>query len=216
MTRKTFILVFFGVVAAVTLVLSFYRKLWSFPSHSYLASCLLPQTAKSEWGERDVAYKYTDPDACVLEFGGGSGSVSSVIQERLRNPSLHTVVQPVRGMMGGVSLLRKNKTKCGYSFTIIPHILKKGELNDPPAWRKAKLPCLHTLIVADCEGCLKGEYTKNPRLFDRVEMIQVERDDFRGEYDSLLKDTLGMKMVHQGPHFVLPHGVQVWERDLPK
>ena len=215
MKRKTFILVFSGVVGI--LILSFYRKLWSFTSDSYLASCLLPQTAKSEWGERDVAYKYTDPNACVLEFGGGSGSVSSVIQERLRNPSHHTVVQPVRGMHGGgVKLLRKNKTRCGYSFTIIPHILKKGELNDPLAWRKAKLPCLPTLIVADCEGCLKGEHTKNPRLFDRVEMIQVERDDFRGEYDSLLKDTLGMKMVYQGPHFLLPRGVQVWERDLPK
>lgn len=38
-----------------------------------------------EWNERETAYKWTFPDACVLEFGGGAGSVSTIIQKILKN-----------------------------------------------------------------------------------------------------------------------------------
>ena len=61
-------------------------------------------------GERDVAYKFTNPDACVLEFGGGSGSVSLVVQRILENPHNHVVVQPADSseMFGGYNKLCEN------------------------------------------------------------------------------------------------------------
>ena len=40
-----------------------------------------------------------------------------------------------------------------------------------------------TLVVY----CLVGEYEKNPELFDNIDMIQVERDEFTNSYDLFIK-----------------------------
>ena len=82
-----------------------YAKLKQFSDHAYLPQCYSGASGGGqEWGERDVAYKFTDPDACVLEFGGGSGSVSLVVQRILKNPRNHVVVQPADSseMFGGL------------------------------------------------------------------------------------------------------------------
>jgi len=45
---------------------------------------------------------FTRPDACVLEFGGGAGNVSTIIQRKLNNSKDHVVIQPKDGEMFGV------------------------------------------------------------------------------------------------------------------
>jgi len=45
-------------------------------------------------GEREIANKYTSPNSTVLEFGGGEGSVSVIIQKKLKNPRDHIVIKP--------------------------------------------------------------------------------------------------------------------------
>jgi hypothetical protein len=181
-------------------------KLSRYAKRSYISACYTGG-GESEWGERDVAYKFTAPDACVLEFGGGAGSVSEVIQRVLLNPTDHVVVQPddSGAMFGGLAQLRKNRAACQSEYVIIDHVLARGE----GASLIAGVSKPFNLIVADCEGCLVNEYEKNPDLFDAVKMIQVERDD-SGSYSELFK-RLNMRMVYSGPHTGCLT-VEVWTR----
>jgi len=122
---------------------------------------------------------FIHPDACVLEIGGGSGAVSTIIQEHLRNRENHVVIQPTEGegsetpMFGGINALRENKTSCKHKYTIVDHILKPGE--GKSLLKMVSKP--FDTLVADCEGCLIREYEKNPTLFKSLTMAILERDD---------------------------------------
>jgi hypothetical protein len=195
-----------------------YAKLKQFADHAYLPQCYSGASGGGgEWGERDIAYKFTDPDACVLEFGGGSGSVSLVVQRILKHPRNHVVVQPAEssGMFGGYKQLCKNQQSCSVAFTIIDHILQAGEA--PHIRTLVSKP--FDLIIADCEGCLVDEYNKNPSLFEHIKMIQVERDDklvkhkvVGGKDYSTLFDRLRMHKIFSGLHSNTLT-VEVWVRD---
>ena len=158
-----------------------------------LPSCFL--TDHVEKGEREVADKFTMPDACVLEFGGGSGAVSTIIQKRLNNKRNHVVIQPNDGnqMYGGITSLLKNKKSCNSEYHIIDYILKKG---DGKNLLKLVSKPFDTLVV-DCEDCLVEEYEKNPDLFDNIDMIQVEKDDIEKSYDNLFAK-LKLSKIHIG------------------
>lgn len=159
---------------------------------SKLPACYLGG-GESEFGERDIAENWTDANSIVLEFGGGAGSVSTIIQNKINNKKDHVVIQPPhKEMMGGIKQLIKNKKACNSQFQIIDHILEKGE--EDKLLKMVSKP--FNLIVADCENCLYQEYKKNPKLFSEVKMIQVERDD-DGSYNKLRKE-LGMKLIHTG------------------
>ena len=161
-----------------------------------LPSCF--KTEHQEIGERIVADKFTSHNASVLEFGGGSGNVSTIIQKKLKNKSNHVVIQPKEGegnetpMFGGLYNLKINKQSCNSKFHIIDHVLKPGEGNE--LFKLVSKP--FDTIVCDCEGCLHKEYEKNPELFKDVKMIQVERDD-NNQYDELFLK-LNMKLLHVG------------------
>ena len=135
--------------------------------------------------------------------------MSLVIQAKLNNPRDHVVIQPLdsTAMFGGYAELNRNKETCKAQFTTVDHVLRPGEAEEILALVSKPFD----LVVADCEGCLCGEYVKNPSLFDHVLMIQVERDDSRNEYDQLM-ETLAMRKIHTGPHeFFIT--VEVWVRD---
>lgn len=197
MGKKTWICVtcivtFFAVgVVWMSLLLA---KMYNFAEGSYMMAC--QSGGGPEWGERDLVYKHLNPDSCVLEFGGGAGSVSSLIQRILANKRNHVVVEPgnADAMFGGLKTLRRNRTSCHSKFTIIDHVLESGEEG---AVRSMVSKNFDT-IVADCEGCLHGEYEKNPGLFAHVEQIIVERDD-SGSYDALFKK-LSMERSAVGVH----------------
>lgn len=162
-----------------------------------------------EEGERVVADQFTFPDSCVLEFGGGSGAVSTVIQGKLNIPTDHVVIQPDHdgSMFGGLAQLRKNRDSCGHNYHIVDHILKSGEGTN---LLKLVSKPFDTLVV-DCEGCLHTEFEKNPDLFKFVTMIQVERDD-GNKYDSLFSE-LGMRKVHIGNGCDGDCTTEVWTRE---
>ena len=149
----------------------------------------------TEWGERAVAERFSGRCTRVLELGGGSGSVSKVIQAKLADRSRHVVVQPDERMemMGGLKQLLKNRDAAKLQFQTIGHMLKPGEGLDVIRMLAGRPDC----IVADCEDCLWGEYEKNPDLFAEAKQIQVERDDPNGNYEALFR-TLGMTKVHTG------------------
>lgn len=169
-----------------------------------------------ELGERIVADMFTRPDACVLEIGGGSGAVSTIIQSKLRDPRNHVVIQPdeSKAMYGGLTSLNKNKQSCGSHYHIVDHILKAGEGKEI---QKLVSKPFDTLVV-DCEGCLVEEHEKNPDLFDHITMIQVERDDLPGmsrpaDYKSLFIK-LGFKKIHSGKGCDGNCPTEVWIRRL--
>ena len=164
---------------------------------------------ETEWGERDIARKHTKPFHRILELGGGAGSVSAIIQAKLAEPSRHVVVQPVeeKAMMGGFKQLMKNKKACNFKFTAIDHFLTPADVQPIIEILGGKPNCL----VVDCENCLVGEYEKNPELFDEVEMIQVERDDFDGSYTKLF-DKLGFVKTGQGYGCDGECPTEVWEK----
>lgn len=163
-----------------------------------------PHLEDKEWGERCVARMFTPSNAVVLELGGGSGSVSAVIQEQLADKTKHVVVQPQHGMFGGLAALKHTKQKLGCKFHIVGHVLEAGEQDQIIA--KIGLP---TVLVADCENCLVGEYHKNPRLFDSLKMIQAERDDFDNSYAKLF-EVLQMTKVHSGKGCNGKCATEVW------
>lgn len=197
------------VIIAILIILFclFYNKTEYFQSNDLgkLPACF--KTIHQEIGEREVADKFTNPNASVLEFGGGSGNVSIIVQKKLKNKSNHVVIQPIEGedsekpMFGGLDNLKINKESCNSKFHIIDHVLKPGEGKD--ILKLVSKP--FDTIICDCEGCLFEEYKKNPELFKYVKMIQVERDDRKieknsykqGKYDPLFK-ILNMKLLYKG------------------
>ena len=164
---------------------------------------------EGESGEREVADKYTK-DVCktVLEFGGGAGSVSTIVQKHLPDPTQHVVIQPNEGgFYGGLPQLRKNKAACGLKFQEVDHVLEKGEEDAILAMVHQPFDCM----VVDCEDCLFHEYEKNPKLFEHVKRIQVERDDFDGRSYDKLFDILNMKLVHVGKGCEGTCNTEVWD-----
>ena len=175
------------------------------------------QTEHVEFLERYVVSNYLQQDcSSVLEIGGGSGAVSTIIQARLLSGSQrnrHVVIQPVDGMYGALEALHLNRIACNSSFEVVDHALSEGEGVDIE--RSIGLPegkgfdC----IVVDCEGCLPGEFRKNKELFVNARQVIVERDDHedfdanelpiflegeRGLYGHLLRVHLGMELTHTG------------------
>lgn len=151
-------------------------------------------TKHVESGERKVADLFTNPNSCVLEFGGGSGAVSTIVQKHLNNKKNHIVIQPRdKGMFGGLTSLEKNRKACNLEFQIIDHILEPGE--GKKLLNMVSKP--FDTVVCDCEGCLNSEFQKNPILFKHIKQIQVERDDSKGQYDKLLSN-LGFKLIYKG------------------
>jgi hypothetical protein len=203
----------FAVVVTVTLVLLFFLLPHPAKEHalSKNAACF-PHNIYEEWGERRVARAFTGVPYCssVIEFGGGAGSVSAVVQERLRNPNNHVVIQPtLNEMFGGIAALRETQAACSAQFKIIDHVLEPGEGDSVLQMFDDTPNC----IVADCEGCLHGEYEKNPQLFANIQTIQVERDDVDGAYDQLF-EALDMELIHEGLGCNGKCTTQVWRRTL--
>ena len=151
----------------------------------------------SEYGERQLARLFVPGCQNVLELGGGSGSVSGAIQEALRKggrQANHVVVQPredASAMGGGASALVANRDACGDEYTVVDHYLQPGASFEFDGG--GGVDC----AVVDCEGCLDGEFEKNPSLFAALEQLQIERDDVprRGAIDRLLSEVLGMDLV---------------------
>ena len=161
--------------------------------HAKLPSCYV-RGGESEWGERALAKKHTHKCERVLELGGGAGSVSAIIQQELRDPRKHVVVQPDErlAMMGGFEQLLENKRSCAFQFTAIDHILTP---TDVPLILET-LGGLPDCLIADCENCLQGEVERLPELFSGLKQFQVERDDANSNYDELF-DRLGMVKVDE-------------------
>lgn len=111
-------------------------------------------------------------------------------------------------MYGGFEQLLTNKAACQLSFHAIDHVLVPEEDQELLALVSQPFDC----VVVDCENCLSQEYQKNPKLFEHVHTIQVERDDFDGSYDALFNQ-IKFKKVASGWGCEGRCATEVWQRD---
>jgi hypothetical protein len=69
-----------------------------------------------ESAEREVLDAYLDPDAPVIECGGGLGMVATLVNRRLRDPRKHLVVEANPSL---IPLLEQQKQLNGAAYTVV-------------------------------------------------------------------------------------------------
>lgn len=139
----------------------------------------------TEREEQEQAFKYIEPTDIVLELGGRYGTVSGVINYKLKNKTNHVVIEPDENI---IHALVKNKELNNSNYQIVPKIISntnKKKIDNGYGTRyidnnyasdtpnniisydefKQLCPLEFNVLVADCEGCL-GEF------------VQIMRDDF--------------------------------------
>jgi hypothetical protein len=144
--------------------------------------------------EQDDARKYILPTDCVLELGARYGTVSVVINKKLKDPSLHVVVEPDNDVWGA---LEKNKQNSNSKFHIIKGLLSNKKFSLEKGGVKTRqvedkdstMPHFSfdevkklvnkpfTALVADCEGCVEHFLTENIEILDNLRIVLLEEDE---------------------------------------
>lgn len=148
--------------------------------------------------EQILADKYIKPDSIVLELGARYGTVSCVINKKLKNKKAQVVVEPDERVWDA---LEANKKRNGCEFHIIKGFVsnKKLGLTNTEDWRgygtkstedksssipsytlkeiESKYKLKFNTLVADCEGFLCDFFEENPHFYDQLELIIFEKDN---------------------------------------
>jgi FkbM family methyltransferase len=150
----------------------------------------------NEREEQEQAFKYIEPNDIVLELGGRYGTVSGVINYKLKDKTNHIVIEPDEKI---IPALTKNKELNNSKYQILPKIISntnKKKIDDGYGTHyidnnstenntnniisydefKKLYPLEFNVIVADCEGCL-GEFIKNMgNDFNKINKVIFEAD----------------------------------------
>lgn len=158
---------------------------------------ILIDTTKSEVEEQELAKTYIEENDIVLELGARYGTVSCIINTKLKNKRNQVVVEPDERVWDA---LEKNKKTNECDFHIIKGFLSKKKLsltkiNSYDGYgttsienKNSKIQS-HSLeeieekynlkfnvLVADCEGFLETFFDENPLFYDSLRMIIFEAD----------------------------------------
>lgn len=152
----------------------------------------------TERKEQILADKYIKPDDVVLELGARYGTVSCVINKKLKNKHNQVVVEPDNRVW---QPLEDNMKRNNCDFHIIKGFIsnKKMKLTDKDFWRgygtsseedpSSKIPSYtldeiqkkyklnFNVLVADCEGFLCQFLEENPGFLDQLRLIIFEKDN---------------------------------------
>jgi FkbM family methyltransferase len=148
--------------------------------------------------EQDLANQYVLEDDIVLELGARYGSVSCIINSKLKNKTNQVVVEPddrvwkalelnrernnchfhiVKGFISNKKLDLTNKSAYlgGYGATYIENektLIPSYSLNE--IIKKYNLN--FNVLVADCEGFLEVFFDENPNFYTKLRLIIFEAD----------------------------------------
>ena len=148
--------------------------------------------------EQDLANKYILENDVVLELGARYGSVSCIINSKLKNKNNQVVVEPdarvwdaleknkksnncefniVKGFISNKNLDLINLDSCcgGYGATFIESnntIIPSYSLDEITF----KFNLKFNVLVADCEGFLEVFFDENPHFYDNLRLIIFEAD----------------------------------------
>jgi FkbM family methyltransferase len=138
------------------------------------------------------AYIFLPADSTVLEFGARYGTVSSLINRVLKDPTKHVAVEPDTRV---ISALTKNRDNSGCKYKIFNGAVSRKNLNfvdiaygsstikteDVGNTNIITLEELQTkyslkfdVIVADCEGCICSFVEEND--ISQFKLILLEKD----------------------------------------
>lgn len=143
--------------------------------------------------EQDDAEKYIQSDSVVLELGGRYGTVSAIINKKLKDPTNHVVVEPDQTVWAS---LEKNKAATHSKFHILKGFISNKKLtlegggygatqkedaaSTIPSYTLSEIETEHELkfntLVADCEGCLETFLDENPSLYSDLRLLLIEED----------------------------------------
>jgi len=204
MINNLFIIIIILLVSIIFMILPniFYKNYESFISENvdnnkyYDEKGNLIDHKNNEREEQEHAFKYIEPNDIVLELGGRYGTVSGVINYKLKNKKNHVVVEPDEKI---IPALKKNKELNKSEYHILPKIISntnKKKIDDGYGTHyidnnseenntnniisyddfKKLYPFKFNVIVADCEGCL-GEFIKNMgNDFKKINKVLFEAD----------------------------------------
>jgi FkbM family methyltransferase len=155
-------------------------------------------TSSLEVEEQLLANKYILENDIVLELGARYGSVSCVINGKLKNKKNHVVVEPDSRVWDA---LERNKKINNCDFFIIKGFISESKLgltnldyyhggygstfienseSDIPSYELSYIKNLYNLefntLVADCEGFLEKFLNENSSLYDDLRLIIFEAD----------------------------------------
>lgn len=174
--------------------------------------------------EQEQAFKYIEPNDIVLELGGRYGTVSGVINYKLKNKKNHVVVEPDENIIPAlkknkelnkseyhilpnlISNTNKKKIDDGYGTRYIDHKYKESNTNNIISYDdfKKRYPLEFNVIVADCEGCL-GEFIKKMgQDFNKINKVIFEADyPVLCNYNEIIKNLKknGFTMVENKKNF---------------
>jgi FkbM family methyltransferase len=155
-------------------------------------------TAVIENVEQFLCQKYISEDDVVLELGARYGSVSCVINKKLKNKLNQVSVEPdervwktlednrelnecyfhiVRGFISQkpLDLTNKDEWKGGYAATFID-----SENTNIPSFTLDDVQSMYGLkfntLVADCEGYLERFFDENPTFYNQLYKVIFEAD----------------------------------------
>jgi FkbM family methyltransferase len=155
-------------------------------------------TEKHESAEQDLAFQYILSDDVVLELGARYGSVSCMINYKLKSKTHQVVIEPDERVWDA---LERNKLVNKCEFQIVKGFLsaKKLALTELDKWYggyaatsveapDSKIPSYSlseieersklkfNVLVADCEGFLETFFNENPTFVKQLRLIIFEAD----------------------------------------
>jgi FkbM family methyltransferase len=172
--------------------------------------------------EQGLAEKYIEENDVVLELGGRYGSVSCIINTKIKCKTNQVSVEPDERVW---SALERNKKVNNCEFHIIKGFISKkklqlselnncfgyGTTSEPnetstiPSYTleeiEAKFGLKFNVLVADCEGFLEQFFEENPKVYDEIRMCIFEADyPKKCNYDAIRKilKSKGFKCLQEG------------------
>uniref|UniRef100_A0A6C0EE91 Methyltransferase FkbM domain-containing protein n=1 Tax=viral metagenome TaxID=1070528 RepID=A0A6C0EE91_9ZZZZ len=159
---------------------------------------ILIDISNIEKPEQDLVDKYILENDIVLELGARYGSVSCIINSKLKNKYNQVVVEPDDRVW---TALEKNKNKNNCDFNIVKGFIsnKKLDLTNLDAYFdgygatflendntkissytlkeiEEKYKLNFNVLIADCEGFLEVFFDENPDFYDKLRLIIFEED----------------------------------------
>lgn len=192
MNRKTIIIILWILLAICLLFLTGRKAIDTFVDFVDENGKVIDINAV-EKVEQDDAEKYIQSDSVVLELGGRYGTVSAIINKKLKDPTNHVVVEPDKTVWAS---LEKNKAATHSKFHILKGFISNKKLtlegggygatqkedaaSTIPSYTLSEIETEHELkfntLVADCEGCLETFLDENPSLYSDLRLLLIEED----------------------------------------
>ena len=171
--------------------------------------------------EKDLVYKYIKSNDTVLELGARYGSVSCIINSKLKNKMNQVSVEPDDTIW---EALENNKKRNNCEFNIVKGFVsnKKLDLIKKKAFGMVDLSYGTTsiesdntsiksfsldeiqnkynikfnVLVADCEGFLETFLDENPTIYDNLRLIIFEADyPDKCNYDKIKNNLISKKFI---------------------